>query len=381
MSSGAPSTDALFREVWTEYGISICLILLRFYARLKFFGIRNLDIGDAFAALALIFYTLETAGIYNLTQLSNNVGLNEVTAMLVPDSQIPAMTLGSKLAFMNWIWYISLIWALKGVLLTIYVKLGTGVARQEMAVKIFSVFTFCTWLACILTHVCQCLPASRSWQIKPYPGDNCTLRKPNYIVIGVLNSLTDLGIIILPMPLLFRVKVPVKQKIALIVLFSLGFFVIVATILRAYYSLESLDTLIIALGWASRETFVATVVACAPGIKPLISKTHWFRSASSHSGNKGSHDPSKYFSFSRRSPKGEIGGSGIVVSRSVDVYHERSRDREPDFEMMKWKTGRYPSSEGSDERVMISAEQEQPKGDDRSAIYTTEQMVRAQDHV
>ena len=122
----------------------------------------------------------------------------------------------------------------------------TGVTRQELAVKIFSVFTFCTWLACILTHVCICLPASKGWQIKPYAGDNCTVRKPNYIVIAVLNSLTDLGIIILPMPLLFKVKVPWKQKVALVGLFSLGFFVIVATILRAYYSLKSLDTLIIA---------------------------------------------------------------------------------------------------------------------------------------
>lgn len=38
--------------------------------------------------------------------------------------------------------------------------------------------------------------------------DNCTVRTPSYIVIAVLNSLTDLGIIILPMPLLFKVKVP-----------------------------------------------------------------------------------------------------------------------------------------------------------------------------
>lgn len=46
----------------------------------------------------------------------------------------------------------------------------TGVARQEVAVKAFSIFTFCTWLACVLTHVCICMPASRSWQVKAYAG-------------------------------------------------------------------------------------------------------------------------------------------------------------------------------------------------------------------
>lgn len=71
----------------------------------------------------------------------NNIGLNNQTAMAVPDIQVPDLTLGSKLAlvllhrlmsslmltscsFVNWIWYICLIWCLKGVLLTIFVKLG-----------------------------------------------------------------------------------------------------------------------------------------------------------------------------------------------------------------------------------------------------------------
>jgi hypothetical protein len=53
----------------------------------------------------------------------NNIGLNEQTAMLVPDSKVADMILGSKLAFMNWIWYICYIWCLKGVLLCLYWKL------------------------------------------------------------------------------------------------------------------------------------------------------------------------------------------------------------------------------------------------------------------
>jgi len=55
--------------------------------------------------------------------LGNNIGLNEKTAMLIPQSQISDMVLGSKLAFMNWIWYMCYIWCLKGVLLCLYWKL------------------------------------------------------------------------------------------------------------------------------------------------------------------------------------------------------------------------------------------------------------------
>lgn len=43
--------------------------------------------------------------------------------MLIPTSQMSNMILGSKLAFMNWIWYMCYIWCLKGVLLCLYWKL------------------------------------------------------------------------------------------------------------------------------------------------------------------------------------------------------------------------------------------------------------------
>lgn len=71
----------------------------------------------------------------------NNIGLNEQTAMLVPDAQVPHLELGSKLAFMNWIWYLCYIWCLKGVLLCLYNKLTYGLTlppfhkSQEQAIE------------------------------------------------------------------------------------------------------------------------------------------------------------------------------------------------------------------------------------------------------
>ncbi|KXT03794.1 hypothetical protein AC578_739 [Pseudocercospora eumusae] len=378
------SQSALFAEVWTEYGISMVCMLLRFFARWRVFGFKAFDLGDVFAALAMIFYSIESTGIYLLTSFGNNIGMNAQSAMEVPDWKVPDLTLGSKLAFLNWFWYINLIWCLKGILLMVYVKLGTGVARQELLVKGVCVFNFCTWLACILTHTLICTPPHKSWQIKPYPGDNCTMRKPNYYVIAILNSLTDLAIIMVPMPLLFKVKVRLSRKLVLIALFSLGFFVITATILRAHYSLHSLNTLPIALGWASRETFVATVVACAPGIKPLFSTSKWYRSTSDGSRDKLSREPRGRFGFSAKASSGKAVDSSIVVSRSVDVYRSGNHGRPGDFgfEMGVWRKSAPSSSGESDERVMIQEEQPEVKADDnRSAYFSTEQVVRTKDQV
>lgn len=118
------SPSPLHVEVFTEYGISMCLLILRGYARWKTVGARNLDIGDVFSVFTVIFYTIETVGIYLLNSYGNNVGLNEKTAMQVPAEDVSRLTLGSKIAFMNWLWYISLLWSLKGVLLTLYTKIG-----------------------------------------------------------------------------------------------------------------------------------------------------------------------------------------------------------------------------------------------------------------
>jgi hypothetical protein len=61
-------------------------------------------------------------------------------------------------------------------------------------------------------------------------------------------------------------------------MFSSGIFIMICTILRAYYSLSSITNLGTALGWADRECFVAAIVVSLPGIKPLFRNTHWLGS-------------------------------------------------------------------------------------------------------
>lgn len=58
----------------------------------------------------------------------------------------------------------------------------------------------------------------------------------------------------------------------------------VAAFLRAYYSVKNISTLAIALGWASREALVSVITVSAPGVKPLITQSKWFRSRGGTSG-------------------------------------------------------------------------------------------------
>ncbi|KAJ6035051.1 uncharacterized protein N7446_009811 [Penicillium canescens] len=293
------SADALTVETFTEYGIGMVFLIVRLYARLTTGGIRGLRLDDAFAVAGMIFWTMQTIIIYLLGLFGNNIGLNDKTAMLVPDSKMHNMILGSKLAFMNWIWYICYIWCLKGVLLCLYWKLTQGLWHRHL-VTAAGGFCVVTWLACLLTHICLCTPVERNWQIKPYPGDNCTLRPPLYIVIAVFNVLSDLCIILIPIPILAKLQVPLQRKLILVIMFSSGIFIMICTVLRAYYSLTSITNLPIALGWADRECFVAAIVVSLPGIKPLFRNSRWLGSSNHKSSKSPYYNGDGYNAFGSR---------------------------------------------------------------------------------
>ncbi|CRG83327.1 putative protein Mb3657 [Talaromyces islandicus] len=269
-------------ELFTELGIGILIFSLRFYARWKTVGPQNFGYDDMFAGIAVVFWILEATFLYTCGAKGNNIGLNETTAMQVPDNQVPILVLGSKLAYAAWVFYILLIWSLKSVLLSLYIRLTMGIWQQKLA-RIMIGLSIATFLTSLLWHICSCLPPSKSWQVKPYPGNSCTSRPGNYILITIMDVVTDFGILIIPFPMLLEAQLSRRQKISLGFLFSSGIFVMICAVVRAYYSLSNINDLSIALGWASREILVASIVVCAPSFKPILS-----RAKAAISGNSGS---------------------------------------------------------------------------------------------
>ncbi|KAE8146585.1 hypothetical protein BDV25DRAFT_48283 [Aspergillus avenaceus] len=351
------AADSLTIETFTEFAIGMCFLTVRLYARIKYLGIQGLQIEDAFAVLAMVFWTMMTIIIHLLGIFGNNIGLNYETAMQVPESKVPDLVLGSKLAFMNWIWYLCYIWCLKGVLLCLYNKLTEGTFWKRL-VHIASGFCLATWLACMLTHICICTPIPRNWQIKPYAGDNCTVRKPNYIVIATLNVLSDLVVLLVPIPVLLKLQIPLPRKLILIFLFSSGIFVIICSILRAYYSLKSLSTLSIALGWADRECFVAAIVASLPGIKPLFRNTRWLGSSNRNrsTDKQSSRYPGSY-------PQKFRGSSKTYVSS-----HSRDTDR---FELLD-----HQGRSSAQKKLSTVESQESILPKDERAVQESQQGIK-----
>ncbi|KAF4468990.1 srpk [Fusarium albosuccineum] len=229
-------------------------------------------------------YTIITVIIEKITVYGGLIGQTDESVQLLTPELVASFTIGQKLTFADWIIYILYMWALKSAMLSIYWGLAKGLPKYRIMVLTAMAFVFLTFIASLLTHICGCLPVRRNWQIVPYPGgklplsNTCALRNLNYYVIGILNAVSDGVIVCIPIPIIAKTNLSIWRKLLLMVLLGCGGFIIIATILRTYYSLKSISLLPVAAGWTSREMFVAAVAVSAPGIKPLFSPRKWFRS-------------------------------------------------------------------------------------------------------
>lgn len=89
------------------------------------------------------------------------------------------------------------------------------------------------------------------------------------IVQATFNISSDVFMMLVPLPLILTVTVPIKQKLILLVIFSMGIFVIVAAVLTKaefFISIYSDDYMF----WYMRESSVAVYVANLPCIWPLL---------------------------------------------------------------------------------------------------------------
>ncbi|KAI1080746.1 hypothetical protein F5B20DRAFT_93426 [Whalleya microplaca] len=148
-------------------------------------------------------------------------------------------------------------------------------------------------LATTASSIWQCTPIARAWD-KSIPG-TCISITVNWYANAGFSIATDIIILGLPMQPIYQSKLPTKQKWALMVVFALGIFVTVTSILRMQtldFSSTSSDPTydITSSIWTVIEDNVALICACLPMCKGVL---NWlfptiFQSSSSHTGSKSS---------------------------------------------------------------------------------------------
>ncbi|KAI1453954.1 hypothetical protein F4805DRAFT_340068 [Annulohypoxylon moriforme] len=292
-------TSSSVVEAWTYLACGLVVTALRTYSRITQVGFRSLQPDDYLVWVAAIFYAIETAASYSVGAVAHgfaNNGLsNDERSSLPPESteyhlrqaENPARELnaiyshidrviGSKIQLIGWSTYTVLLWALKTSYLFFYLRLTTGLMRgHRILIYIGFILIPVSWLILILIIFLGCRPFHYNWQIYPDPGNACYPAVSRQLLIGslVLNVVTDLYLITIPVVILWRSTLRLAKKIGLIILFSGGFLVIACAILRSVLMLtDPINGAQTAGSWSVRETFIATITTNLPVVFPLFKR-------------------------------------------------------------------------------------------------------------
>ncbi|KKK27114.1 hypothetical protein ARAM_006496 [Aspergillus rambellii] len=265
-------------EAFTLLGLGILAIIIRIIARWTTAGPRRFQLDDYLMSLAGVVYALETGAAYCVGAwwrgLANNAMTDAQREALDPSSQEYAWRVGgSKTQVLGWSLYTTLLWLLKACMAVFYSRITAGLVNMKIRLQIAYLLIGTTYIAVICSILLGCHPIQKNWQINPDPGNYCqpAVSKIDIYVTVVLNVATDIYLISIPTPILFRARLPWREKLELLVLFSGGIFVMAAGILRCVLILTAgADGASQAGSWACRETFVAVIIGNAPMIYPLV---------------------------------------------------------------------------------------------------------------
>ncbi|KAG9255708.1 uncharacterized protein F5Z01DRAFT_554235 [Emericellopsis atlantica] len=261
-------------EGFTLLGLSIAIVLIRTLIRLRQVGIRNLAADDYFMLGALVPYIAETALAHDVVARYNgltNSGLTDAErAALSPDSEEYAWRVGgSKVQVAGWCVYVSVIWFVKASLCTFYSRLTESVNGYRNRIISGYVLIGASYLALILSLLLSCQPFHHFWQIHPNPGNLCqpAISKVYVLLTVILNVLTDVYLILIPIPMLWSARLPTIKKLSLCVVFSGAIFVMTAGLLRGVLILKDpINGPKQGSSWAVRESFVAVATSNLPMI-------------------------------------------------------------------------------------------------------------------
>ncbi|KAI9670079.1 MAG: hypothetical protein M1829_004806 [Trizodia sp. TS-e1964] len=181
--------------------------------------------------------------------------------------------------------------------------------------RIYKAVIWITMIACFLTHLggalvlfFQCSPVQKSW--KPRLAGTCL---PNDITFYVLSGITivfDCIIFFLPIPILAKVNINLRRKIALMGVFLLGLFTTVCSVMRMVQiitiAINGNSTMLVL--WGTIELNVGITLTCIPTLTPLF---NYFRDVRS----------GRYYGY-RSSGKGT---NGTTDTRSIqEIKHSKA---------------------------------------------------------
>lgn len=119
---------------------------------------------------------------------------------------------------------LNVIYTLKACMLFMYYRLTSNL-REQTFVKICAGYSFCGYLASQLVLFLNCRPFSGYWALPP-PQMECATYFRFLVVQAIFNISSDVVILAIIVPMLWKLNMSVRDKLPLLFIFSLGFFLV-----------------------------------------------------------------------------------------------------------------------------------------------------------
>ncbi|OJZ89863.1 hypothetical protein ASPFODRAFT_43157 [Aspergillus luchuensis CBS 106.47] len=256
------------KETWALYSVGVLGAILRFVARIRRLGYQNLQADDYLMLFAVVWYTLLCVALNEVASGGGSNLMDENDRKHLTPAIKADRVRGSKWVFVSEHSFLLAIYAMKACMLVIYARITEGL-RQRKYVTYLAVYVALGFVGNELSLFLICRPLSNYWAV-PTPYDQCSTYQYYEIVQGCLSISADVFMLIIGLPLMVQVRVPLKQKLILLILFGMGIFVIVAALLNKLYCLVPSLISYVYMNWYFREATVAILVTNLPLVWSLL---------------------------------------------------------------------------------------------------------------
>ncbi|KAL1979426.1 hypothetical protein VTN96DRAFT_5976 [Rasamsonia emersonii] len=163
--------------------------------------------------------------------------------------------------------------AIKMTMVLLYWRLFSSNRKICYALWVVAGLLIAWTIATVFTGLFQCNPIDKYWDVEK-PGD-CLDGYVYFVTIASTNLLTDIFILIIPLPVLWTLKRPLSERLALMGVFTLGIFVSAVSIIRiaSLTSPRNPDPMWASVRgtiWTSVETSIGVVSVNLPVMSPLF---------------------------------------------------------------------------------------------------------------
>ncbi|CZR63852.1 uncharacterized protein PAC_13749 [Phialocephala subalpina] len=248
---------------------STLAVVLRLIGR--FVITRKLGIDDWFMIGGMIFtygYLFEIC--YGLNY---NIGLHG------SDDTLDDMVHLLQIVYAIQLTYNTIIYLVKTSIVTFYLRLATVDSGLRKASWATIIFLTLFWFGSQTTSTLQCLPVQSNWDLVGKYKKKCINTEAYFYVLAVVNIIIDIVILALPIRTLKDIKRNARDKIVLFVIFGVGGFSCISSIIRLYtikVFTDSKDPFWDGVPiniWSMIEINVAMICASVPAMKPLFTKS------------------------------------------------------------------------------------------------------------